>query len=177
MLPSASSLKDQLKALQPTQNAVQGITDFVTVISSFTNQVQAGPTGTPGILTFGNAAMVSIMMTMQPVKDNSWIPNFANAWAAGLLAGICTPGTVTDPAWIGSVVDIMTLPSATATIPNISAAKAALMSELANVGPTDDAPLPLATAIRNATLQLQFLCIGLGPQPALLPIPLPFSAQ
>src|ERR1035441_10428782 len=102
MLPSANDLKNHLKALAPTKDASEGIKNFVTVVANFTNQVQAGPMGSAGILTFGNSAMISAMTAMTPVKDSSWIQNFANAWEAGILSAVITPGTVMFPGWIGS---------------------------------------------------------------------------
>jgi hypothetical protein len=177
MLPTASSFKDSLLALSPTKDQAEGVNNFVNAVADFSNQVQAGSTGTPGILTFGNSAMVAILLTQHPVKDSSWIMPFANAWEAGILASVITPGTVTGPAWIGSVVDVDTLPSAADTITTLSAAKAILISGLGNVAPTSDAPLPLATAIRNATLALTFNCIGLGAPPDFTPIPIPIPAE
>ena len=177
MLGTADSLKTSLLSLPPTKDKVAGITAFVGKISIFTNQLQAGPTGSPGIFTFGDAAMISAMMSMAPVSDNSWMSKFADAWAAGVTAAIIAPGTVTSPLWLGSAVDIATLPTASATILNIAAAKASLLAGLASVGPTSDAPLPLATAIRSATLLFSFNCIGLGPPPVFAPIPVPTTAQ
>ena len=177
MLPSADTLKQNILSLKPTKNSIEGITAFVEVIADFMNLVQAGPTGSTGIFTFNNSAMISIMETMKPVKDNSWIANFANAWEAGVSGGIISPGTVTDPTWIGSGnKDIETLPSASATIINITSAKAHLISNLSNIN-ISNAPLPFATAIRNATLIFQFNCIGLGSPPSFTPIPIVFSAQ
>jgi len=178
MLGTAQDLKSALLALEPTKDKTQGITKFVGVISSFMNKVQGGPLGSPGIFTFNDAAMIAILMTQQPVKDNSWIPTFASAWEAGCIAAVIAPGTVTNPVWIGSgTKDVATLPTAAATITTLSAAKALLTAGLASVGPTSDAPLPLANAIRNATLAFVFNCIGLGPPPPLTPIPVPTPAE
>jgi hypothetical protein len=159
-------------------DAVAGVTAFVNVIATFTNQVQAGSAGTSGIFTFGNAAMISILLTQQPVSDNSWAPKFANAWQAGILAGTIAPRTVTNAKWLVSDVDTLTVASPAVTITNVSAAKAALEASLLSITATPDSPLPLATAIRNATLSFTFNCIGIGGT-ILTPvtIPLPFSAQ
>jgi hypothetical protein len=178
MLSSADDLKASLLALKPTKDSSQGIKAFVGVIADFMSKIQGGPLGTPGILTFGSSAMEAILMTMQPVSDSSWISKFADAFEAGLLTSIITPGTITNPVWLGSGgLDILTLPSGAATIITIPVAKALLVSGLASVGPTSDAPLPLATAIRNAALALVFLAIGLGPPPTFIPTPIPTSAQ
>jgi hypothetical protein len=178
MLPSSDDLKQSILNLSPSKDAVSGVTAFVKVIADFTNMVQGGPLGTPGILTFGNEAMIAMMLQMQPVKDASWIPKFADAWEEGILTSIITPGTISNPAiWLGSIVDVATLPTAAATILTLPAAKAVLTAELANVKPDSNAPLPLATAIRDATLALVFNAIGLGPPPTFTPIPVPTSAE
>ena len=177
MLPSAEDLKRSLLNLAPTKDAVSGVKAFVKVIADFSNQIQGGPLGTPGILTFGNEAMEAILLTMQPVKDDSWIIPFSNSWEAGILTSIIASGTVTNPIWLGSIVDVATLPSAAATILTLPAAKAVLIAELANVKPDSNAPLPLATAIRDATLALVFNAIGLGAPPTFTPIPVPTPAQ
>ncbi len=175
MLPTAESLKDSLLALSPSSDPVSAVNAFVKVIADFTAKAQGGPLGIPGIITFGNAAMASLLLAMPPVMDNSWIVPFANAWQAGILASIITPGTITNPIWIGSTVDVATLPSAAATILTLPAATAILISGLASVVPDSNAPLPLATAIRDATLALVFNAIGLGALE--VPIPVPTAAQ
>jgi hypothetical protein len=178
MLPGITVLKDNILALPTSDNLVTAVPDFVAVIANWTNQLQAGPDGTPGIFTFGNAAMSAILETLVPVDDNSWIPIFANAWQAGILAGVVAPSTVTNSVWIGSgTKDTETSASPASTITTISAAKALLISELANVVPDNTAPLALATAINDATQALIFTVIGLGPPPTFTPIPLTFNAQ
>lgn len=178
MLESQDALAAQLLALPPVKDQLQGVTNFVNVIANFTNQVQAGSSGSVGILTFSNAAMIAILMTQQPVGDNSWIPKFADAWYAGVASGTITPGTVTDATWDVSIVDIDTSPSPAATITTLSAAKSLLMSELAQVVPTQTAPILMAKAIRDATLAFTFLCIGLKkPPPTGTDFPISFPAQ
>jgi uncharacterized transporter YbjL len=177
-LPSAQTLSNNILALAPSSITDVAIPLFVDVIANFTNEVQAGPDGTPGILTFGNAAMVTAMEAMVPVADSSWIPIFADAWEAGITTGIITPGTVTDPAWLGSGnKDTETLASPATTIITLSAAKAILISGLMSAMPDNTAPLAFATAIYNATLAFQFECIGLGVAPTFIPIPIVFPAQ
>lgn len=176
MLPSAEDLKKSLLNLAPSLDPVSGVKAFVKVIGDFTDLVQGGPLGTPGILTFGNEAMAALMLQMQPVKDDSWIPKFADAWEEGILTSVITAGTISNPLWLGSLVDVATLPSAAATILTLPAAKAVLIAELANVKPDSNAPLPLATAIRDATLALVFNAIGLGVAPVFVPIPIPTPA-
>ncbi len=175
MLPTASSFKADLLTLPPTQNKAAGIAAFVGKVADFCNEVQAGATGSPGILTFGNAAMIAAMMSMPIVSDDSWKSLFADAFESGILTGVILPGTTIQPPWLGSIVDVATLPSPAATITTIPLVKSTLLSGLS--GATSDAPLSMATAIRDAMLQISFLCIGLGPPPLFVPIPIPISAQ
>lgn len=178
MLPPAESLRQALKNLPPTKSKPEGIAAFVSEIANFCNMIQGGPTGSPGIFTFGNAAMTSLMMSMPPVSDDSWKTNLASAFEAGLLTGTITPGTVVNPAWAGSgTLDVLTLPAAAATIITIPVMKTVFLAGLASVGPTNDAPLPLANAVRDAMMAATFLCIGLGPPPTFIPTPLPISGQ
>lgn len=177
MLPSASSLKNDLSNLPSASGPADGSVNFVGAISAFMNQVQGGPLGTPGIFALMDAAMIAIMSTLTPTSGDAWKSTLADAWEAAVLAAIITPATVTNPTWIGSGgKDVLTLPAAPASIPTLSAAKAVLVASLASVGPTDDAPLPLASAFRDATLAFVFNCIGLGPPPAFPPIPIPTPA-
>lgn len=177
-LPTASTLSDNLLALTPSDTIDGAIPPFVGVIADFTNEVQAGPDGTVGVLTFGNAAMIAAMEAMTRVPDNSWIPIFADAWEAGITTSVITPSTVTDSVWSGSGdKDTETSPSPTTTITTIAAAKAVLIAGLTTAEPDDNEPIAFATAIYNATLALSFTCIGLGPPPALPPISIVFPAQ
>lgn len=177
-LPSASALKDKIKALAPSTDKAAATQAFVDVIGDFMDQIQAGPTGSPGILKFGRPAMFGILMTLAPVTDGSWMIGFANAWQAGMLTSIVTPGTVSNPAWLGSGnKDILTLPAAAATIPTIAAGFAVLLGKLAAVKPDSGAPQPLADAVHAAALVLIFICIGLGPPIVFPPIPIPIPAQ
>lgn len=177
MLPTANTLANDLLALTPSDNAITAITAFVGILANFINLVQAGPTGTPGILTFGNAAMITALLSMQPVDDNSWLNNFGNAFEAGLNSSVITPGTVTLPVWVGSSVDVATSSSPTATILTIAASRALLISGLTTCQPTDSAPIEFATAFRNAALALEFNCIGLGSPPTFTPIPVTLNAE
>lgn len=179
MLSSAADFKIQLLALPPVKDAVTGVTNFVNAVGNFMDLVQAGPNGTAGIFALDRPAMISILLTQKPVKDNSWIPNFANAWYVGCTGAIITPGTVTDAStWTSSITDIDTSPSATVTITTLTAAKALLITGLQSVSATPDAPLPLANAIRNATLAFKFECIGLAISvPSPIPVPELLSAE
>ena len=178
MLDSANTLKSNISALSPNTNKIVAIDAFVQVIADFTNQVQAGSNGTAGIFTFDNTSMATPLYSQGPVSDNSWMSDFADAWEAGINGGTITPGTVTDPSWIGSGnSDTNTATSVASTIPNIAAAKATLMSGLNNCTATNNPPQPFAEAIRDATLALNFVCIGLGAPPILPTIAITFAAQ
>lgn len=176
-LPSTNSLALNILALPTTIIPLTGVGNLISVLSSFTNQVQAGPTGSPGIFTFNGPITIPLIVAMPPVADNSWIPVFAAAMIAGITAGTITPGTVTNPAWLGSVVDVNTSPSAVATISTIAVAQATLISKLASATANNNPPYPFAEAIRDAILEFIFICIGLGPGPAFTPIPIPIPAQ
>ena len=176
MLPSANELKSKIVALSPTTDATAGGMAFANVIGDFTNKIQAGPTGSPGIVTFSVSVMAPLLAAMKPVSDNSWTSSFSNAWKTAMEASLITPGTVINPIWIGSGgSDIATLPSAAATIISLSAAAELMTSGLLEVASASDQPLQLAIAIYNATASLTFLCIGLSSPPTFIPVPLPIS--
>lgn len=178
MLPSVNSLSSNILGLSPTTIPLTGVTSFVGVIADFMNQVQGGSTGMPGIFTLNNAILIPLLVAMPPVADNSWIQVFATAMETAITASIITPGTVMNPIWLGSgSLDVMTLPTAAATITTISVAKATLISQLQNATAGNNPAVPFATAISQATLQFIFTCIGLGTPPGLTPIPLPISAE
>jgi hypothetical protein len=173
MLPSVTDLTNQLKTLPPENNSLTAATNFVNVLSAFMNQVQAGSLGTPGIFTYNNAIAIPLIAALPPVPDNSWITNFANAIHAGSTAATLTAGTVTDPAWTSSGVDV--LPPSITTLP---AALSTLTSELSSVTSSNNPPQPLAQAIHDYTTAFTFLCTGLvttggGP----IPLPLSFPAE
>lgn len=173
MLPSVSSLNNQILALPPTLSSSAGATQFINVIAAFLNQMQAGPTGSPGIFTYSNAPAIAALTLLQPVGDNSWINNFANAIHSGSTAASLIAGTVTDPAWTASAVD--TFPP---TIITLSSALSTLISDLASVTALNNPAMPMAQAISNYAQAFTFQCTGLvttGGPPA--PLPLTFPAQ
>ncbi len=174
-LASADTLDQAILALKPSANKDSAIRAFVAVIANFMNQVQAGPTGSPGILTVNQNAFYNAFVTQQPVANNSWIDNFADAWYQGVAQGTITPGTVSNPAWTSSGVDVATSSSPVTTIITLASAKAQLENELASATFGNNPALPFATAIRDATLAFTFLCIGLGPSS--VPIPIPINAE
>lgn len=174
MLPSVSSLNDQLLALPPTMSAHEGAVQFIDVVANYINQVQAGPTGSPGILTYTRPPAVAAIEALPPVIDNSWIPNFAAAVHLGVTAGILTPGTVTDPAWTASTVDVLT-----PVIINLPAGLATLIGALPPVTSGNNPAMPMAQAIHDYAFSFIFLCTGFAlalPAPP-VPVPLTFPAQ
>ena len=178
MLPSSDVLKNDILGLSLTDDKIQGITNLVAVIANYMNQVQGGPTGTPGIFALAEPDMVAILSTLELVTDNSWVSTFADAFQAGCEMAVITPGTVSNPEWLGSGgLDIATSPTGAATITTIAAAVSDLSSQLMDAKPDSDAPGPMAKAIHDATLDFVFTCIGLSAPPALAPIPIPTSAQ
>lgn len=177
MLDPASVLSANLKALAPSPIPIVGATNFVNTVCDYMEKVQAGSGGSPGILTMNRPIFISMMTSMLPVPDLSWVPNFVAAWLEAVSTGVITPGTVSNPVWIGSGgFDTNTLPSAAATITTLAAAATSLQSSLLSIVPDPTSPLPLANAINAATLEFTFLCIGLASPPAFTPIPIPFSA-
>jgi len=173
MLPSPGSLSSDLLTLPEELSSHQAAVNFVAKVAAFMNQVQAGPTGTPGIFTFNNASAVSGIEALTPVLDNSWIVGFANALHSGSTAATLTPGTVSSPTWTSSGVDV--LPPTITTLP---AALGVLIAGLGSVTSSNNPPMPLAQAISNYTLAFVFQCTGFeatdgGP----VPVPLTFPAQ
>lgn len=170
MLPSVSTLNNNILALQPVGVEITGITNLVNVIAAFMNQMQAGPTGTPGIFTYNNAAAIALLSSLPNVGDNSWVINFANGIHAGSTGAILVPGTVTAPAWTASVVDV--LPPVNTTI---AAALPVLISGLNNCSYSNNPAMPMAQAISDYAKAFTFLCTGLVLAPPGPPIPLPLS--
>ena len=124
MLESVSSLKSQLEALPESDSSIVAATNFIGVVATFSNAVQAGSEGTVGIFLYNNATAIPLIASLPPVDDNSWIVNFADAIEAGVITGVITPGTVTDPAWAGgSDTDTSTSPSPSSTITTLASAK------------------------------------------------------
>jgi hypothetical protein len=177
-LKSASVLADALKALKPDMSKPAAVKKFVDEIGDYMDEVQAGSTGSKGIFKLNRPAMVSILLGQGPVMDTSWAPKFADAWEAGVLAAAITPGTVVNPAWVGSgSKDIATPGIGAAAIITIPAGKAILMAKLMTAKPTMGAPITIAEAVKAGTEALMFLNIGLSAPPPMAPTPIPAKAQ
>lgn len=163
MLASAESLNQQLLHLPPTIDRFGGATQFIEVVGNYLDQVQAGPTGTPGILVYNKSAAVSALLQIGTFLDNSWINPIASAIHVGVTAGTTVPSTVTDPVWDGSGnKDILTSGSPSTTITTLGAAKSVLIGGLGSANYFNNPALPIATAIRNYALAFTFLCTGLN---------------
>lgn len=170
MLPSVSSLNNDILALKPVGVEITGITNLVNVIATFMNQMQAGPTGTPGIFTYNNAAAIALLSSLPNVGNNSWVIPFANGIHAGSTGAILVPGTVTAPAWTASIVDV--LPPVNT---GIASALPVLISGLNNCSYSNNPSMPMAQAISDYAKAFTFLCTGLVLAPPGPPIPLPLS--
>jgi hypothetical protein len=178
MLPSQTVLANNILALSPTTDEVAGITSLVGVLADFMNQVQGGPDGMVGIFTLDNPTVIAALSTLAPVNNNSWVAAFSTAFLSGVTAGVITPSTVTNSAWIGSGdLDTETSPSAASTITTLSAFESTLMSGLDGATAENNPPQPFAAAFRDSTLEFQFECIGLGPPPTFTPIPIVIAAE
>jgi hypothetical protein len=174
MLPSADSLNQQLLNLPEETDRMQAATNFINVVGDFIDMVQAGPTGSPGIMTYTRPPAIQMIAALPEAKDQSWITNFAQAIHSGSTAAILVPGTVNFPAWTASSVDV--LPPVNL---GLGAALGVLMSGLQPVTSDNNPAMPLATAIYNYALAFKFLCTGLMlvPPGAPVPLPLPFTAE
>jgi hypothetical protein len=176
-LPGPAVLAAELLSLPPVEDPVSGALGFAGKIGNYIALASGGPTGSPGIITFATPLFANLVSAMPPDPTGAaWGLLMASNFQTALLASIVTPGTVVDPTWTASGVDILTLPSAAASIPTIPLAFASLSSDLPNVKADMQAPMPLANAFDKAIKQLQVICIGLalvGVAP--VPVPLPKS--
>lgn len=175
MLPSVSSFNDQLKTLPPSMDSHQAATNFINTVAAFINQVQPGPSGSPGILTYTKPPAIAMIEVLPPTLSNSWIVPFSNAIHIGVTTGVLVQGHAVAPAWTASGGSDVLTPVITTLAP----ALAVLQSGLANVNYSSNPPMPLAQAISDYVKAFTFLCTGLvlAPPGAPVPLPLPFTAQ
>lgn len=174
MLPSVSSLNSQLLALPPVNSSVAGATQFVNCIANYMDQVQGGSTGSPGIFTYLRPPVIAAIQVLPPVKDNSWIVNFANAIHLGTTGATLVPGTIVSPAWTASITDIGPV-----SITTLAPALATLIAALQPVTWDNNPAMPLAQAIHDYATAWTFQTTGLALAPPGPPIPivLTFGAQ
>lgn len=188
MLNPASHWESTLLTLPPVATIAEGTQNFANWAGDEEDLVQAGATGTPGILAFARSAFAAELLALSPTGGTGWATTIANKWKTAMEASVITPSTVTSPTWtMSGNKDTLTSPSAAATITTIAAAASALEAELLSVanifqGSPDTAtaqsgPGLVAQAFRNAMLACQFLCTGLAPGEPPVPVSLTFSAQ
>lgn len=177
-LPGVASLKADIEALAPSDDKAAAMDALAAVVGAYMNQVQAGPLGAPGILTFDEATFSSQLQALAPVGDDSWIAGFAAAWEAAVLASTIAISTVTDStSWPVSITDTLTVTDPSTTITTIATAKSTLESGLAASTADNNPPEPMAQAIHDATLAFSFNTIGLGGTPiSPVPVPVPRDA-
>jgi hypothetical protein len=154
MLASVDSLKKDLLNLKPSENKLEATRNFVQVIANYMNHIQAGPTGSPGILAFNSEAM-------------------ATAWLAGIEAAVIKPGTVELPIWTASELDVATLPLGATTILTASVAQTLLATLLNLATQSSNPPVPMATAFKAAAGACVFNCIGIAVPGVPTPVPIP----
>lgn len=189
MLDPLTTWTNTILALPTETVQPVGMLNLSNAIGGLMDKVQAGPTGSPGILTFSSPVMASNLGALSPSSSPAWAGTMASAWASAMAASVIAPGTVTEPAWTASVVDVATLPSAAATVVTLAAATSLLTTELQalaalfqnpNTPPATLAqgPMMMAQAFRDATSAFTFLCIGLAVAvPSPIPVPIPIPAQ
>jgi hypothetical protein len=174
VLPSVSSLDNQILSLPPTEFSVDGATNFVNVIAAYMDQVQGGADGTPGIFTYFKPPVIAAIQILPPVSDDSWINNFANAIHLGTTGATFVPGTITNVAWTASLTDIGPV-----SITSLNTALSTLKSGLSLATSKNNPAQPMAQAIHDYAMAFIFQTTGLvlalpGPP---VPLTLTFNAQ
>lgn len=188
MLKPLATWAERFANIPPTDSPSKGSLAFATVLGGLMNDVQGGPTGSPGIFTFAAPVFANGLSSLSPSGGTGWVSTLSQAWMSACQASVITPGTVTNPAWAASGVDVATSPSAASTIGTISAATALLKSGLMEVAELFQqknpdpalvlkAPENMAKAFRNGTLAFVFTCIGLAPGLPPFPVSIPIPAQ
>lgn len=174
---------DTLLKLQPTPDAQVGCQQFADWVGDRSDLVQAGSAGSP-LFTFNRPVFVSQLKALgfTPTKTNNWIPKVTTAWENAVKASTIKRATTPDPIWDISVVDIITIPIASATILTIPAGKAILAAGLTQAAQgftaiKQDTAIrgridKFSKAFRDATLAFTFLLIGLK-LIGIAPVPFP----
>ena len=181
MLDPEKDWIDAFAALKPADVSITGIMNLADVIEKLTNKVEPnmpGATVTPGIFKFNKAIFIAQLMSLVPTPVPDWIPKVAGAWSAACMGGIITPGCVMAPSvWLVSSSDIMTIPTAAATIPTIAAGQAMIVSMMSGVPglmavDAKSAKEMFARSFFAAVSVFTFSLIGIAGTP-ILPVPLP----
>jgi hypothetical protein len=174
---------DTLLRLQPTPSAQVGLQQFADWVGDRSDLVQAGSAGSP-LFTFNRPVFIAQLRALgfTPTRTNNWIPKVATAWENAVKASTIKRATTPDPVWTISVVDVITIPIASATILTIPAGKAILTAGLtsASQGFTaikQDTAIrgridQFSKAFRDATLAFTFLLIGIR-LVGIVPVPFP----
>lgn len=178
-LPPLEAWVDRLRQLQPVNTQQLGAKNLADFYGDMADQVE-GVGGSPGIFTFNRSLFVATLAP-QFIPDPSapsWANRIADAWQVAVASSVISPGTVINPAWTASVVDIQTAPIGSATIITLSAAKSVLKAELIKSAgqfsnDTESGLVAFAKAFREATKAFTFLTIGLAIPGTPLPIPTP----
>lgn len=175
----------RLLQMQPASSPNAGAQNLADFYGDLADKVE-GVGGAPGIFTFNRSLFVATLapgFSPDPSAP-SWASKIASAWETACGASIITPGTVANPAWTASSVDINTVPVGSSTIITLSAAKSKLQSGLiasANAfkGNPTAGQEAFAKAFLDATKEFQFLTIGLvlAPPAPPFPLPIPTPAQ
>lgn len=177
--------ENRLRAMAQSQSLSAGAKELADFYGDMGDKVQ-GLGGSPGIFTFNRAVFQAQLMALGFAPNPSapgWAAILSTAWLNAVNLSTVSPGTVPNPAWTASGVDVLTVPIGSATIITASAAKAKLQASLiasANAfkSNSDDGIFKFAKAFHDATKEFTFLTIGLtlvGPAP--VPTPIPTGAE
>ncbi len=163
----------RLSQMKPTDSKEAGAKNLADFYGDLADKVE-GQGGSPGIFRFNRELFVATLTPSLAPEESAavWATNIANAWQTAVAASVITPGTVVNPAWVVSGVDVLTLPLGSASIPTLSTAKETLQAGLIASAGDQEA---FAQAFLDATRAFTFLTIGLtvGEPPVPLPIPTP----
>lgn len=168
---------------KPVGSPVAGAQNLADFYGDMADKVE-GIGGSPGIFKFNRALFVSTLAPsfLPDPSAPSWAAKIANAWQVAVAASSITPGTVTNPVWTASAVDVLTVPTGSATIITLGSAKGLLLSGLiasasSFKGSPEAGQKAFAKAFLDATKAFTFLTIGLVLVPPAPPIPLPIPTS
>jgi hypothetical protein len=184
MLADLQAWQDRLMQMSPAKDPISGALNLANFCGDMIDNVQASG-GHTGIFKFNRPLFTATLAaSFAPTASPSvWATEISVAWQAAVSASIITPGTVTNPAWLISFVDVNTLPIGASTIITLSIATNTLKNALVTSQSTFTNSVPdgskaFAKAFRDATLMFKFLCIGIAGTPVSpVPLPLPLGAQ
>lgn len=173
------ALHEKLKACPAEKTAQKGFQNIAEVVGDYMSKIQAGSTGSPGIIKFNSYLFGMLCATLPPDKTGDEFPaKMAENWLKAMKASSLVPGTVSSPAWVTSGVDVQTSTSVSAaSVPTLSSAVSKLESGLKKVKEDKSPPKAIAQAFHDACMALSFMCIGLGPPSPPPPVPLLFPAK